>query len=173
MKKFLIAGLVLFVYFIFILMSHRYEEYGFTREKVMFKRGVVASHFLGEVYSSINFLGPYEVSRSPYDLVLRVSSDEGKTLKGIVYIHRLYLTDKETRKILFEKTDIPGVPFEGSKAYGSYYAPFRFNKIDLEYKDMDLYVEFSIVDGDKKTEHKVELSFETDYTPRHRRTTMY
>ena len=173
MKKFLIVGLVLFVYFIYILMIHRYEEYGFTREEVKFDRGVVVSYFIGEVYSSINLLGPYEISRSPYDLLLNVESEEGKTLKGVVYLHRLILMEKETRKILFEKTDIPGVPFEGSKAYGSYYALFRYDKIDLEYKDMDLYVEFSIVDGDKKTEHKAELSFKTDYTPRHRRTTMY
>lgn len=199
-KKVLIGVLVLalsvfaLVYIIiFFVLSAQYEKYGFSNEVAEFKRGIVQARFSGKLYTEVKWDGQYATSRSPYNLLVTITDPvRSGRLKGVVHINKLYLTDKETGKVLYEKTDVPGVQVvggygtdgkyisekfdydRGSIVYykGNYKALYLFKKIDLEHKEADLYVEFSVVDGDKKTYHKVKLSFETEYKPRHRSATL-
>lgn len=197
LKSCLVLLLLFFVFgyiLLYYLMSHSEEVYGFTVEEVKFERGIVWTKFLGKHHTGVDWRGRYVIKRSPYELIVSIK-DPGKsgTVRGVVRIKRLYLTDKETGKVLYEKTDTPAIPVvggldpDGKHIYkrlhferkdmefysDSYAAGFWFMDVDLEYKGVDLYVEFSIEDEGKKTEYKAELSFETDYTPRHRETTMY
>jgi len=92
--------------------------------------------------------------------------DSDSLIQGTVQIVELKLLDAQTRKVVFEKVNIPEQPFKKDKYQPIYGAYFSFKDLKLKYINKILKIKFSLKQGGKTTVYDTELSLKTDYEGR-------
>ena len=119
-----------------------------------------------------NLLGLAQELRSPYEVQGFVGFGS-KPLKGTVRISKIKFTNNLTKKIAFESAEVvEGVikkystqdkasPYSYKDTYEAFF--FFKKRVDLEFEDMLLEIEFSLIQDGKVTEYKTEVLLEKYY----------
>ncbi|MCK5235622.1 MAG: hypothetical protein KAR06_01445 [Deltaproteobacteria bacterium] len=172
-KKKVIFGLIvcmclfLLVFYVFTYKEVRYE---FKSKKIELDSITVNIRTMPKIYYSSNMFGRIAVFSSPYMLDVYVGSEK-QPLEGTVHISKLKFVNKLTKKVIFEDNTIVDkqirrysvTDYLTSNIEYYYKADFEFKWIDLEFEDIVVYLEFSLIQGDKVTEYKTEILLEKDY----------